>query len=156
MKIAVIAVGNRMPGWVEEGFLEYAKRMPSEASVELVEVKPEKRSRGEPVKDVLVMEAKRVGVHMRKFRPVVVLDERGEMWDTKRIAAFLQDAMAKGMHPAFVIGSADGLNGGIKEAAEFRVALSKMTLPHGLVRVMLAEQLYRGISILQHHPYHRE
>ena len=156
MKIAVIAVGNRMPRWVIEGFQEYAQRMPSEAALELVEVKPEKRSRGEPAEGVLEMEAKRIEAQMRKFRPVVVLDERGEMWDTKRIAVFLQEAMANGMHPAFVIGSADGLNGSIKNGAEFRVALSKMTLPHGLVRVMLAEQLYRGISILQHHPYHRE
>ena len=156
MKIAVIAVGNRMPDWVNEGFHEYAKRMPSEAAVELVEVKPEKRSKGEPAEAVLAAEAKRIDAHLRKFRPVVVLDERGEMWDTKRIAVFLQDAMANGTNPAFVIGSADGLDGSIKNGAEFRVALSKMTLPHGLARVMLAEQLYRGISILQHHPYHRE
>ncbi|MEO5863370.1 MAG: 23S rRNA (pseudouridine(1915)-N(3))-methyltransferase RlmH [Burkholderiales bacterium] len=156
MKIAVIAVGDRMPGWVKQGFLEYSKRMPNEAVVELIEVKPVKRSRGEPVERALALEAKRIDAHMRKFRPVVVLDERGEMWDTKKITAFLLDAMANGMHPAFVIGSADGLTGSIKNGAEFRVALSKMTLPHGLVRVILAEQLYRGISILQHHPYHRE
>lgn len=156
MKIAVIAVGNRMPGWVNEGFQEYAKRMPSEAALELIEIKPEKRSKGEPADGILAVEAKRIDAHMRKFRPVVVLDERGELWNTKRIALFLQQGMATGTNPAFVIGSADGLDDGIKDRAEVRVALSKMTLPHGLVRVMLAEQLYRGISILQHHPYHRE
>ena len=156
MKIAVIAVGNRMPGWIDDGFREYAKRMPGEALVELVEVKPEKRSKGEPADSVLKVEAKRLAAQLRKCRPLVVLDERGELWDTKRIAMFLQDAMANGMNPAFVIGSADGLDDSIKIQAAHRVALSKMTLPHGLVRVILAEQLYRGWSILQGHPYHRE
>lgn len=144
-----------MPSWVDEGFLEYAKRMPVEAQIELVEVKPEKRSKGEPGAGILAVEAKRIDIHLRKCRPVIVLDERGELWDTKRVATFLQDAMANGMSPAFVIGSADGLDESIKQQAAHRVALSKMTLPHGLVRVMLAEQLYRGWSILQGHPYHR-
>ncbi len=156
MKIAVIAVGGRMPGWVNEGFQEYAKRMPSEAVVELIQIKPEKRGKGEPADTVLAAEAKRIDAPLRKFRPALVLDERGELWNTNRIAIFLRDAMANAMHPAFVIGGADGLDESIKKGADYRVALSKMTLPHGLVRVMLAEQLYRGISILQHHPYHRE
>jgi 23S rRNA (pseudouridine1915-N3)-methyltransferase len=156
MKIVVIAVGNRMPGWVNDGFEEYAKRMPSEAALELIEVKPEKRSKGEPADSVLAVEAKRIALQLRKFKPVVVLDEHGESWDTKRVASFLSDTMANGANPAFVIGSADGLDGSIKSRAEYCVALSKMTLPHGLVRVILAEQLYRGMSILQHHPYHRE
>ncbi len=156
MRIAVIAVGSRMPGWVNEGFQEYAKRMPSEAVVELIEIKPEKRSKGEPADTALAAEAKRIDAQLRKFRPALVLDERGELWDTKRIASFLQDVMANGINPAFVIGSADGLDGSFIHAAEFRIALSKMTLPHGLVRVILAEQLYRAVSILQHHPYHRE
>jgi 23S rRNA (pseudouridine1915-N3)-methyltransferase len=156
MKIAVIAVGNRMPIWVNAGFQEYIKRMPSEAAVELLEVKPEKRAKGESAEGVLLAEAKRIETCLRRFRPIVVLDERGELWDTKRVAVFLQDAMGNGTSPAFVIGSADGLDESIKDRAENRVALSKMTLPHGLVRVLLAEQLYRGISILQRHPYHRE
>jgi 23S rRNA (pseudouridine1915-N3)-methyltransferase len=155
MKIAIVAVGNRMPSWVDEGFREYAKRMPPEAQVELIEVKPEKRTKNEAADGVLAIEAKRIEAHLKKSKPVIVLDERGELWETKRIATFLQDAMANGMNPAFVIGSADGLDESIKESATHRVALSKMTLPHGLVRVMLAEQLYRGWSILQGHPYHR-
>ena len=155
MKIALVAVGNRMPSWLDEGFREYAKRMPPEAPIELIEVKPEKRAKNEHADDILAIEAKRIDAYLKKSRPVVVLDERGELWETKRIATFLQDAMANGMSPAFVIGSADGLDERIKENAAHRVALSKMTLPHGLVRVILAEQLYRGWSILQGHPYHR-
>ncbi len=155
MKIAIVAVGNRMPSWVDEGFREYAKRMPTEAQVELVEIKPEKRSKGEAADGILAVEAKRIDAQLRKHRPIIVLDERGELWDTKRIATFLQDAMANATNPVFVIGSADGLDDSIKQQASHRVALSKMTLPHGLVRVMLAEQLYRGWSILQGHPYHR-
>ena len=155
MKIAIVAVGHRMPSWVDEGYREYAKRMPAEAQVELVEIKPEKRSKGEAAEGILMVEAKRIDTQLRKYRPTIVLDERGELWDTKRIATFLQDAMANAMNPAFVIGSADGLDDSIKQQAAHRVALSKMTLPHGLARVMLAEQLYRGWSILQGHPYHR-
>ena len=155
MKIAIVAVGNRMPSWVDEGYREYAKRMPAEAQVELVEIKPEKRSKGEAAEGNLMVEAKRIDMQLRKYRPIIVLDERGDLWDTKRIATFLQDAMANAMNPAFVIGSADGLDDSIKQQAAHRVALSKMTLPHGLARVMLAEQLYRGWSILQGHPYHR-
>lgn len=155
MNIAIVAVGNRMPSWVDEGFREYAKRMPPEAQVELSEVKPEKRVKNEPAAGILAIEAKRIEAQLKKSKPVIVLDERGDLWDTKRIAVFLQDAMANGMNPAFVIGSADGLDVSVKENAAHRVALSKMTLPHGLVRVMLAEQLYRGWSILQGHPYHR-
>ena len=155
MKIAIIAVGNRMPSWVDEGFREYAKRMPPETQIELVEVKPEKRGKTEPAMGILAIEAKRIDAQLKKYRPVIALDERGELWDTKRIAALLQEAMANGMNPAFVIGSADGLDDSIKQQAAHRVALSKMTLPHGLVRVILAEQLYRGWSILQGHPYHR-
>ena len=155
MKIAIVAVGNRMPSWVDEGFREYVKRMPAEAQVELIEVKPEKRSKGEPADGILAIEAKRIDAHLRKSKPVIALDERGELWETKRIAMFLQQAMANAMSPAFVIGSADGLDESIKQNAAHRIALSKMTLPHGLVRVMLAEQLYRGWSMLQGHPYHR-
>ena len=155
MKIAIVAVGNRMPSWVNEGFYEYSKRMPAEVSVELVEVKPEKRSKSEPAEGILAVEAKRIDLHLRKSQPVIALDERGELWETKRVATFLRDAMADAMNPAFVIGSADGLDSSIKEHATHRVALSRMTLPHGLVRVILAEQLYRGWSILQGHPYHR-
>ncbi len=155
MKIAIVAVGNRMPSWVDEGFVEYAKRMPPEAQIELVEVKPEKRSKGEPPDGILAIEAKRIDLQLRKYRPVIVLDERGELWDTKRVSTFLQDAMANGTNPAFVIGSADGLDESIKAQAKHLVALSKMTLPHGLARVILAEQLYRGWSMLQGHPYHR-
>jgi 23S rRNA (pseudouridine1915-N3)-methyltransferase len=155
MKIAIVAVGNRMPSWVDEGFREYAKRMPPEAQIDLIEIKPEKRSKGEPAAGVLAVEAKRIDAQLQKHRPVIVLDERGELWDTKHVASFLQDAMANGTNPAFVIGSADGLDGSIKAHAKHLVALSKMTLPHGMVRVMLAEQLYRGWSMLQGHPYHR-
>lgn len=155
MKIAIVAVGNRMPSWVDEGFHEYAKRMPTETQIELVEVKPEKRGKTEPATGILAIEAKRIDAQLKKYRPVIALDERGELWDTKRIAALLQEAMANGMNPAFVIGSADGLDDSIKQQAAHRVALSKMTLPHALVRVILAEQLYRGWSILQGHPYHR-
>ena len=156
MRISIIAVGNRMPDWIATGVTEYLQRMPREASVEVVEVKPEKRDKGEPTQGLLRREALRIELHLRKARPTVMLDERGTLWDSKKLAKFLQEAMAEGHNPGFVIGSADGLDDMIKAAADYRVALSRLTLPHGLVRVMLAEQLYRAVSILQNHPYHRE
>ena len=156
MKISIIAVGNRMPDWIATGVTEYLQRMPREASVELIEVKPEKRDKGELAESLLRREAPRIDAKLRKVRPKIVLDERGELWSTKKLATFLQDAMTEGQQPGFVIGSADGLDESIKAAADHRIALSRLTLPHGLVRVMLAEQLYRAVSILQNHPYHRE
>ena len=135
---------------------EYLQRMPREANVDVIEVKPEKRDKGESAENLLRREASRIAAQMNKSRPVVVLDERGDLWDSKKLAKFLQTAMAEGDNPAFVIGSADGLDDTIKRSADHRVALSRLTLPHGLVRVMLAEQLYRAASILQNHPYHRE
>ena len=155
MKIRVVALGHRMPAWVAAGWDDYARRMPREFALELVELKPEPRDRGKPVAQMLAAEAPRIAAAC-KGADVVALDERGEPWTTRRLADALARWREEARDAAFVIGSADGLAEPVKRGAAAVVALSALTLPHGLVRVIVAEQLYRAASLLSGHPYHRD
>jgi 23S rRNA (pseudouridine1915-N3)-methyltransferase len=155
MKLRIVALGHRMPAWVDAGCNEYARRMPPAFPLELVELKPEPRDRGRPVAQILAAEATRVAAACRGAQ-VVALDERGEAWTTRRLAEALSRWRDESHDVAFVIGSADGLADALKRGAGAVVAISALTLPHGLVRIVLAEQLYRAVSLLAGHPYHRE
>ena len=155
MKIRIVALGHRMPAWVAAGFEEYAQRLPREFALQLVELKPEPRDRGRSVEQILAAEAKRIVV-ATKGAHRIALDERGERWTTARLAQALRDWRDRGLDIAFVIGSADGLAEAVKRDANVMMSVSALTLPHGLVRVLLAEQLYRATSLLRGHPYHRE
>ncbi len=155
MKVRVVALGHRMPAWVSAGWTDYARRMPREFALELTELKPEPREGGKPVAQLLAAEGARIASTCRGA-VVVALDERGQPWTTRMLADNLARWRDASRDVAFVIGSADGLADSIKRDAQAIVALSAMTLPHGLVRVLVAEQLYRAASILAGHPYHRE
>lgn len=155
MKLTVIALGHKMPAWAETGYQEYAKRMPPEARIALVELKPEDRS-ARTVEQVLAKEAERIDAACPKGATRIVLDERGKMITTQQLAQWLKVWMDEGAAPVFIIGSADGLAPSIKSSAHKTMALSGGTLPHALVRVLLAEQLYRAWSVNAGHPYHRE
>lgn len=155
MRLRIVALGHRMPGWVGEAFADYAKRMPRELAVELVELKPAPRDRGRTVEQVLADEARRVLAACAGSR-IVALDERGAAWTTQAFARSLARWQQEGVDVAFVIGSADGLDPSVKARAETQLAVSAMTLPHALVRVILVEQLYRAASVNAGHPYHRE
>jgi 23S rRNA (pseudouridine1915-N3)-methyltransferase len=155
MKLTVIALGHKMPAWAETGYQEYAKRMPPEARIALIELKPEDRA-ARTVEQVLAREAARIEVACPKGALRIVLDERGTMVTTLQLAAWLNDWMREGVEPAFVIGSADGLAPSVKASAAKTIALAGGTLPHALVRVLLAEQLYRAWSVNAGHPYHRD
>ena len=144
-----------MPAWVQTGFEEYAKRMPPEARIELVELKPEDRV-GKSIENVLKGEAVRINAAVPANAERLVLDERGQPFSTRELAQMLTNWMREGISPCFIVGSADGLAPSIKQSASKQFSLSGCTLPHGLVRVMLAEQLYRAWSLTQNHPYHRE
>ena len=144
-----------MPAWVTAGWDDYARRMPRAFALELVEVKPEPRDRGRPVAQLLAAEALRIGAACRGAR-VVALDERGKPWTTRMLADALAGWRDEACDAAFVIGSADGLAEEVKRDAAAVVAVSALTLPHGLVRIVVAEQLYRAVSLLAGHPYHRE
>ena len=156
MKLLIVAVGNKMPAWITSGFAEYAKRMPREAKIELLEIKPEPRTTGKNVDQILSAEARRVLDTLPQSMRRIVLDERGSAVTSKQLAQHMKDWMGNGQNVAFIIGGADGLHESVKNTAHQTVALSAMTLPHGMVRILLAEQLYRAHSLLHNHPYHRE
>ena len=156
MRITILAVGHRAPGWIQEGFSEYAKRMPPEARVELVEVKPEERGAGRSTDKAKAVEGERILAALPQGATLIALDERGKAVTTQGMSVLLSGWMRDGSSPAFAIGGADGLADAVKERATKLISLSALTLPHALVRVVLAEQLYRAWSILARHPYHRE
>lgn len=145
-----------MPAWVNDGFTDYARRMPREARVELIEIKPEKREAGRMTAQILAAERNRIEAGLPRDAQRVALDEHGDLISSRGLADWLRRWMAESQDAAFVIGSADGLDDGLKKSSHHLLSLSKMTLPHGLARVLLAEQLYRAVSLIQNHPYHRE
>ncbi len=156
MRIHLITVANKAPGWVVEGFTEYARRMPPEARLMLVEVKPEPREGGKTAAQMMAAEAKRILAAVPKGATLVALDERGRDTGTTALAKLLESWLAGGADVALVIGGADGLAPEIKSKASVLLRLSSLTLPHALVRVVLAEALYRAWSVVKGHPYHRE
>ena len=156
MKLVVIAVGTRMPSWVIEGYRAYAKRMPPGTALELIEIKAEARTSGKTVAQMLAAEAQRIRAALPKGGRVVALDERGKDLSTTGLAVQFEAWMQERGPVVFLIGGADGLDAALKKTAAMQLRLSGMTLPHGLARVLLAEQLYRALSVIGGHPYHRE
>lgn len=156
MKLFILAVGNKMPEWITSGFNEYSKRMPREATIALIEIKPEPRTTGKSVAQIMEAEAQRIENALPKDVTRIVLDERGTHLTTKQMAQKMHDWLGGGRDVAFIIGGADGLHESVRNSAQQLLALSALTLPHGMVRVLLAEQLYRAYSLLHNHPYHRE
>lgn len=155
MKFIVCAVGHKMPEWIATGFQEYVKRMPRAAAIELLEIKPEKRGTGKKPEQLLAAECIRIRNVLPPRCRLVALDERGKQWTTAKFADSITGWMKDGGDTAFVIGGADGLDANIKNSADEILALSTLTLPHGLARILLAEQLYRAVSLIKGHPYHR-
>ena len=158
MQLVIVAVGHKMPAWIESGFAEYTKRMPPELRIELREVKPEARSSSNNAATVMQREAARIEAvlgSLSKQLRIVALDERGKDWTTVQLADQLTGWQREGGDVAFLIGGADGLDPALKARAQTLVRLSSLTLPHGMVRVLLAVQLYRAWSVTQNHPYHR-
>ncbi|MGB8437204.1 MAG: 23S rRNA (pseudouridine(1915)-N(3))-methyltransferase RlmH [Burkholderiales bacterium] len=156
MRLLVVAVGSRMPGWVDAAFSDYARRMPRRARIELTEIRPEPRRPTRSVAQMLAAEEKRIRAVLPARCRCVVLDERGRTLTTPELASSLESWLAGGEDLAFLIGGPDGLAPDLKRSATLIMRLSSFTLPHGLARVVLGEQLYRALSILDHHPYHRE
>lgn len=156
MKLLVAAVGTRLPDWMNAGFAEYAKRMPRELPLELVEIKPEPRTTGKTVEAMMAAEARRIEAALPSRCRRVALDERGDAPDTRALAERLSRWLDGGDDIAFLIGGPDGLDPALKDGAHERLRLSSLTLPHGLARVVLAEALYRAHSLRCGHPYHRD
>lgn len=156
MKIHLLAIGTRMPAWVDEAYADFARRMPREMALELVELKAEPRSSGKPVEVLMAAEAQRLRAAMPAHSRCVVLDERGADLTTAALARRLAHWRDGGQDVALIIGGPDGLAPELKQQADESLRLSSLTLPHALVRVLLAEALYRAASVLKGHPYHRE
>jgi 23S rRNA (pseudouridine1915-N3)-methyltransferase len=156
MRVTILSVGHKMPAWISDGFHEYARRMPPEVRVELVELKPEERGAGKNEARAKAVEGERLLAAVPDGGTLLALDERGKAVTTKGLSVMLGEWMRDASHPVFAIGGADGLDEAVKDRAAKLISLSSLTLPHALVRVVLAEQLYRAWSILARHPYHRE
>lgn len=155
MKLVVVAVGQRVPDWAQTAWDDYAKRFPPELKLELKAVKTEPRA-SKTLAALLAAERERIEAAVPKGARVVALDERGTALTTVALAARLKEWQLAAQDVALVIGGPDGLDPAFKQAAHERIRLSDLTLPHAMVRVLLAEQLYRALSVNAGHPYHRE
>ena len=156
MKFLIVAVGNRMPEWVDTAVAGYSTRMGRELPLELVEIRPQSRAGGVPAARAMAQEAARMRAALPPQAHLVALDERGADVTTRALAQRVERWMRDGADIAFLIGGADGLDPALKASAHESLRLSSLTLPHALARVLLAEQLYRATSLLKNHPYHRE
>lgn len=155
MKLIVAAVGTRMPDWVTMAWQDYARRLPPDCALELKELRPEPRRSGKTPVQMMQAEAQRLTAVVPPQSMTVALDERGHDLSTADVSRNLEQWRSTGGDVVFFIGGPDGLDDSLKQQATLRWRLSSMTLPHPLVRVVLAEQLYRAWAIMTNHPYHR-
>ena len=154
MKIRLIAVGKRQPRWIEDGFQEYAKRLPKHLGFSLEEIAPGARS-GQHAERAMLEEADRIANRLGSNDRVIALDEGGKLMSTRGLADAMSGWEREGDSVSLVIGGADGLHRNVLDQAHQRWSLSGLTLPHGLVRIVVAEAIYRAHSLNRNHPYHR-
>lgn len=155
MNIHILAVGNKMPNWVETAVGDYAKRFGRDIKLSIKEIKPEKRN-NTSAEQCMAEEEKRIRAALPDKPYLVILDEHGANVTSLKLSQYIDFWKQNNIHPCFIIGGADGISGCLKKDADLSLRLSDLTLPHGLARVLLVEQLYRAVSILENHPYHRE
>jgi 23S rRNA (pseudouridine1915-N3)-methyltransferase len=156
MQFRVAAVGRKMPAWVNEAWNEYSRRMPPSFRVVLTEVALRKRGKNADIARLVAEESQALLKGLKGRCRVVALDVKGQAWSTLQLAGRMQQWMAGGSDVGFLIGGPDGLASECLNAADECWSLGPLTLPHPLVRVVLAEQLYRAWSVTCGHPYHRE
>jgi len=155
LQIHLISVGRRMPDWVVAGYEEYARRLPHECALRLTEIEPARRTRNAIDERIRAEEGERLLRAVPKGAGVIVLDERGERWSTEALARRLGGWLGEGRDQAMLVGGPDGLAPQVLARADLRWSLSPLTFPHPLVRVVVAEQIYRAWTLLRGHPYHR-
>lgn len=155
MKLSLIAIGTRMPEWVNEGYREYVRRLPRECRLKLTEIPLGQRARSKTVERAVAEEGKRMLAEISPGEHVIALDVKGRNWSTEQLAVQFQQWMLAGRGISLLVGGPDGLSAPCLERAQQRWSLSPLTLPHALVRVLLAEQLYRAWTVTVGHPYHR-
>ena len=155
MRITILAIGTRLPGWTYDGFRVYQQRMPRDITLDLEEIPLVSRTSKNRSGPAVEKEGGRLLRRLKQQNLMVALDEAGEPWTSADLAARVQEWLQRHPRIALVIGGPDGLSAACKQRADCSWSLSPLTLPHGLVRVLVAEQLYRAWTILQGHPYHR-
>lgn len=155
MHIRIIAVGTKMPSWVEDGYQEYAKRFPPSCTLELVEIPAEKRTKNSDIARITQREGEKILSAIKPGNRIIALDVQGKAWSTEQLAKNLEAWHQEGRNVDLLIGGPDGLAAACLQKSEIKWSLSPLTLPHPLVRIVLAEQLYRALTIMQGHPYHR-
>jgi len=156
MKINLIAIGDQMPNWVETAFTDYQKRMPRECQLLLHEIPMPKRSKTTSIEKLKSLEAELILKKIPANNYIIALDEYGKSWSTSSLADEMKLWLTSGQNISIIIGGPDGLASSILQTAKEKRSLSKLTLPHPVVRIIVAEQLYRAWSILNNHPYHRD
>jgi 23S rRNA (pseudouridine1915-N3)-methyltransferase len=156
VRIRVVAVGTRSPGWVDTAFADYAARLGPRNPLTLTALAPAQRTASRPAAQAIADEGRRILETLRADEYVVALDERGRELSTRELAEWLQSRRNDGRDVALVIGGADGLAPEVLQRADQKLSLSRLTFPHALVRVIVAEQVYRAHSLLANHPYHRD
>lgn len=155
MQIRLICVGNRMPDWVRAGYEEYAKRLPRDWELELREIPPGKRGKNTDLVRTIAGEGEKMLAAIQPGDRVVALDLSGREWTTPQLVKTLESWLGEGRNVSLLVGGPDGLAPACLERAEERWKLSALTFPHPLVRIVVAEQIYRAWSVLRNHPYHR-
>jgi 23S rRNA (pseudouridine1915-N3)-methyltransferase len=155
MRLRLICVGQKMPGWVSAGYNEYARRMPPELSLDLVEIPLAHRGKKPDTARLMQRESDAILAAAGQKDHVVALEVGGRPWSTEKLASQLEHWQQDGRDVSFLVGGPDGLANACRERAAQQWSLSPLTLPHPLVRIVLAEQLYRAWSITRNHPYHR-
>jgi 23S rRNA (pseudouridine1915-N3)-methyltransferase len=155
MQINLISIGNRMPGWVQQGYDEYAKRLPRECELVLKEIELGKRGKNADIARLVKSEGERMLAAIPQNARIVTLDIPGKPWTTPELAEALQRWLVGGQNIALLVGGPEGLAESVRQQAHESWSLSKLTFPHPLVRILVAEQIYRAWSLLNNHPYHR-
>ncbi len=155
MKVKLIAVGTKMPRWVEQGYQEYAKRLPREFSLELIEIPPGNRGKNADIERAIRKEGELMMSKIQTSDHVVALEVLGKPWSTEQLAEQAERWQMSGQDVALLVGGPEGLAPECKQRANQQWSLSPLTLPHPMVRILLSEQVYRAWSLIQGHPYHR-
>ncbi|SFR73845.1 23S rRNA (pseudouridine1915-N3)-methyltransferase [Marinobacter daqiaonensis] len=155
MRLKLICVGQKMPGWVSAGFQEYARRMPRELPLDLTEITMAHRGKNPDIPRLMQQEGDAILTAAGDRDRVIALEVGGHAWSTEKLASQLENWQLEGRDVSFLVGGPDGLHESCRARADQCWSLSPLTLPHPLVRILLAEQLYRAWSITRNHPYHR-
>ncbi|MGI9281583.1 MAG: 23S rRNA (pseudouridine(1915)-N(3))-methyltransferase RlmH [Endozoicomonas sp.] len=155
MRVRLISVGSKMPGWVDEGYKEYSRRLGSDLKLDLIEIPLNRRSKGADVSRLQEKEAVQMLAAAGQGDLVVTMEIKGKPWSTEKLADNMGEWMHSGRNVSLMVGGPEGLHPSVMAQADLRWSLSPLTLPHPLVRVVVAEQVYRAWSILKNHPYHK-